>query len=183
LNQFRIRPSNRKAKFDGLIVSFPRQSKKDRRANVATLRFRDRELIADWSKPTNVGFGFSYALPIGVAALTAMPGTLLLVENPEAHLYPTGQSQIGRFLARVAGSGVQVIVETHSDHVINGMRLEVAQSQSLPKEDVVIYFFGAGNVPVKIELQSIGVFTSWPSGFFDQTELDLGQLARLQRRE
>jgi predicted ATPase len=152
-------------------------------ANAATLRFKDRELIADWSRPTNVGFGFSYALPIIVAALTAMPGTLLLVENPEAHLHPTGQSRIGRFLAQVAASGVQVIVETHSDHVINGMRLEVAQSQSLPKEDVVIHFFGAGNVPVKIEVQSLGALTSWPSGFFDQSELDLGQLARLRRRE
>src|SRR5262245_33804478 len=46
-----------------------------------------------------------------------------MVENPEAHLHPAGQSRLGRFLARVAGSGGQVVVETHSDHVINGIRL------------------------------------------------------------
>ena len=73
-------------------------------------------------RPTNIGFGISYALPIIIGALIAPKNSLLLVENPEAHLHPAGQSEIGKFLAEVASTGRQVIVETHSDHLLNGYK-------------------------------------------------------------
>lgn len=60
-----------------------------------------------------MGFGLSYALPIVVGGLVAAKDGLLIVENPEAHLHPQGQSNMGQFLAWLAGKGVQVIVETH----------------------------------------------------------------------
>ncbi|MBK9636389.1 MAG: AAA family ATPase [Bacteroidetes bacterium] len=68
----------------------------------------------------NVGFGLSYALPIIVAALSSSENSLILVENPEAHLHPRGQSQLAKLLALAAQSGVQIIIETHSEHIING---------------------------------------------------------------
>ncbi|MDF2453489.1 MAG: hypothetical protein K0S26_2993 [Bacteroidota bacterium] len=72
---------------------------------------------------TNIGFGISYVLPIIVTGLIARKESIMIVENPEAHLHPSAQSKIGRFLAMVAKSGVNVIIETHSDHIINGIQI------------------------------------------------------------
>ncbi|MFE3994262.1 DUF3696 domain-containing protein [Streptomyces goshikiensis] len=149
----------------------------------STIRFKEPGLLSEAIRPANMGFGFSYALPVIVAGLLTRPGDILIVENPEAHLHPGGQSQLGRFLARIAGAGAQVIVETHSDHVINGVRLAVAEDRVIDAESALIHFFGtdvAGSVP--IELTSKGELTDWPEGFFDQIERDLGRLARARRR-
>ena len=110
--------------------------------SVTRLRFKTPGIRSEWTRAPNAGFGISYALPIVVAALRAAAGGLLLVENPEAHLHPAGQSRIGGFLARVAADGVQVFVETHSDHVLNGIRVAVADgSAALLPEQAAIHFF------------------------------------------
>jgi len=70
--------------------------------------------------PLNVGFGILYVLPVIVNLLRARPGDLVLLENPESHLHPQGQSAIGRLLAASAANGVQIFCESHSDHIING---------------------------------------------------------------
>jgi predicted ATPase len=155
------------------------------------IRFQEPELISqqmlasDQIRPANMGFGVSYALPILVAGLLMPVGGVLIVENPEAHLHPAGQSRLGRFLGQVAGSGAQVIVETHSDHVINGIRLAAAEDRVIEPGAVILHFFGEGyqGGPASIELTSHGGLTSWPKGFFDQIEEDLGRLARAKRRE
>lgn len=149
----------------------------------STIRFQEPGLLSEPIRPANMGFGFSYALPVIVAGLLTGPGDLLIVENPEAHLHPGGQSKLGRFLARVAGAGAQVIVETHSDHVLNGARLAVAEERSLRPEDAVVHYFGEEDVgSVPIEFTAKGELTEWPQGFFDQIEQDLGRLARARRR-
>ena len=151
--------------------------------SASVLRFQEPGLMSEPIRPANMGFGFSYALPVIVAGLLAPEGGLLLVENPEAHLHPAGQSRLGRFLARVAGSGVQVIIETHSDHTVNGVRLAVAEEQTIDSRDVIVHFFGkAGDGhPVSIDLTEHGRLSAWPEGFFDQIETDLGGLARARR--
>lgn len=108
----------------------------------STIRFQEPGLLSESIRPANMGFGFSYALPVIVAGLLTRPGDLLIVENPEAHLHPGGQSKLGRFLARVAGAGAQVVVETHSDHVLNGMRLAVAEDRVLSPDATVVHYFG-----------------------------------------
>jgi predicted ATPase len=148
---------------------------------MAASALRVQGTTGDVIRPANTGFGVSYALPIIVAGLMTSPGDLLIVENPEAHLHPAGQSRIGAFLAQVAGSGVQVIVETHSDHVLNGIRLASSADRLLPALDVVIHFFGYDSV-VPIGLGEHGDLSQWPAGFFDQIEDDLGRLARARRR-
>ena len=147
----------------------------------ATIRFKDLDARAEWRRPSNVGFGLSYALPIIVAGLTTEPGTVLIVENPEAHLHPAGQSQMGRFLARVAQTGVQVIVETHSDHFINGARLAVAHDRILSPDQIAIHFLSSVGPAVEIRTQPSGGLSVWPSGFFDQADIDLSLLARVKR--
>lgn len=133
----------------------------------------------------NIGFGISYVLPIIVTGLIAKQGSYMIVENPEAHLHPSAQSKIGRFLAMVANAGVQVIVETHSDHVINGMQLAAIKNEINP-EHIVINFFNQTASSQQPELESIAINTkgelsSWPKGFFDQTQLDFAELFKLRR--
>ncbi|MCK9928063.1 DUF3696 domain-containing protein [Frankia sp. Mgl5] len=148
--------------------------------NAAMVRFREPgDLLSSALRPANVGFGISYALPVCVAGLTARAGHLFIVENPEAHLHPAGQSEMGRFLVRLAGAGVQTLVETHSDHVVNGIRLALAEGDILSAEDAVIHYFGAGANSV-IEVLGGGRLSDWPPGFFDQGEIDLAKLARLR---
>ncbi len=131
-------------------------------------------------RPTNVGFGLTYTLPIFVAALLAKPGGVLLIENPEAHLHPKGQSAMGRFLSRVAASGIQVIIETHSDHLLNGIRIATKKSV-IKANDVVLHFFnrelGALSTTVTTpQLDENGRLDQWPEGFFDEWENGLAEL-------
>ncbi|MDT3395924.1 DUF3696 domain-containing protein [Streptomyces sp. B1866] len=147
----------------------------------STIRFKETGPYGEVIRPANTGFGVSYALPVIVAGLMTEPGDILIVENPEAHLHPAGQSRLGRFLAQVAGSGVQVIMETHSDHVLNGARLGVVEEGPLSSHQAIVHYFGREEI-VPIELTERGELTTWPSGFFDQIEDDLGRLARARRR-
>lgn len=74
-------------------------------------------------RSTNVGFGITYTLPIVLALLASEAETLVLLENPEAHLHPRGQFKLGELMARAASCGVQVIVETHSEHILKGVQI------------------------------------------------------------
>lgn len=154
-------------------------------ANAVALRMRRAGAMQDWLRPTNMAFGVSYSLPIVVAGLLASQGALFVVENPEAHLHPAAQSSMGRFLATVAASGVQVLVETHSDHVLNGVRLAVAGEHALQPQDVVIHHFDIGDdgAPRFTQIQATpgGDLSRWPAGFFDQSERDLTQLVKARR--
>jgi len=146
------------------------------------LRFKEPGATSGETRPTNMGFGVSYALPIIVAGLCSEPGALLIIENPEAHLHPAGQSRIGEFLARVAGGGCQVILETHSDHVINGIRrYAVTEDSTLDSDKTIIYYFDDQEVPSTISIKKTGQLSNWPKGFFDQAQKDLANLARMQR--
>jgi predicted ATPase len=129
-------------------------------------------------RPTNVGFGLSYTLPVIVACLIARPGDLLLIENPEAHVHPRGQTLMGDLLARTASAGVQVLVETHSDHVMNGVRIAV-HGRRLRPEQVAFHYFeqdGAESRVISPQLDENGRLDAWPTGFFDQHEDNLAQL-------
>src|ERR1039458_3730849 len=96
----------------------------------------------NWRRPSNIGYGLTYAFPLLVAGLCADPGQVLIVDSPEAHLHPRGQSRMGQFLAQAAAPGPQVIVETHSDHVLNGILIAVRDGVIAP-DDVAIHFFNS----------------------------------------
>ena len=128
-------------------------------------------------KPTNVGFGYSYALPILIAGLTARKGTILIVENPESHLHPSAQSMITKFLGLVANCGIQVFIETHSEHVLNALRVMVVQ-QKMKAQDINVLYFDSRleNYFETIAIEENGKMDHWPSDFFDQAEKDLNVL-------
>jgi predicted ATPase len=146
---------------------------------VTAVKFRTGE---NWAKPTNMGFGVTYALPVILAGLTAGAGGLLLVENPEAHLHPRGQSQMGLFLATIAAAGVQLVVETHSDHILNGIRRAIGEQRVLTSENAIVHYFdGDRGETQSLEFTPSGGISSWPSGFFDQYQLDVMALTRIRR--
>ncbi len=157
--------------------------------SITRLRFKTPGVRTEWTRAPNAGFGISYALPIVVAALRAEVGGLLLVENPEAHLHPAGQSMIGGFLAQVAADDVQIFLETHSDHVLNGIRVAVAEGRAaLSPDQTVVHFFqtrddqGETHKPMELKLSRTGQLSAWPAGFFDQAQVDLAVLASRRRR-
>ncbi len=131
-------------------------------------------------RATNVGFGITYTLPILVAILSSAPGSLLLIENPEAHLHPKGQAMMGDLLARAASCGIQVVVETHSDHVLNGIRVAVHDGRLNPN-DVQLHFFqrreqdGQSQV-VSPQVDRDGRLDQWPDDFFDEWDKSLEAL-------
>ena len=131
----------------------------------------------NYYKPTNVGFGYSYVLPIIVAGLIAQPGDLLIVENPEAHLHPHAQSIIAKFLTLVSLNDVQVIIESHSEHILNGLRIPVYDKIISSNDLNVLYFDRNYEQPyIKIKIEDDGGITNWPLDFFDQSTKDLNYL-------
>ena len=135
--------------------------------------------------PANTGFGISYALPVMVSGLLAAPGSMLIVENPEAHLHPGAQTAIGIFLASVASAGVQVLVETHSENVLNGVRL-AALRNIIPHDDASFLFLSLSDGPGQpilhpITMDKAAELTSWPPGFFDQQGADLAEMMKARR--
>ena len=128
-------------------------------------------------RATNVGFGLSYVLPV-VLALLARPGALCLVENPEAHLHPRGQTKLAELAARAATAGVQVFVETHSDHFVDGVRIAVRDGL-IPADDVAIHYFERQDGRAVVSSPAIdadGRLSHWPAGFFDQHDENLAKL-------
>lgn len=134
---------------------------------------------------TNVGFGITYALPILVSGLTVPEGGILIVENPEAHLHAKAQSNMGYFLARMAAAGVRVIIETHSEHIVNGIRRMIVEGKTeMSHEDMTIYFFqnkdGEKNI-MEITMDEYGNLSDFPEDFFDQIRQDTLSIIRTNR--
>lgn len=130
-------------------------------------------------KSINVGFGITYVLPVIVTLVAAKPGDIILIENPEAHIHPRGQRVLGELIAAVGSGGVQVIVETHSDHVLNGIRVSVKKGK-LEAEKTGIYYFYKDDFFVhqvqRILLDANGRLDEWPIGFFDEWDNALLEL-------
>lgn len=132
-------------------------------------------------KSVNVGFGITYVLPIVVALVSAKKGDIILLENPEAHIHPRGQRMLGELIAAAGAGGVQVIAETHSDHVLNGIRVAVKKSKLNPKETGIFFFYkdmedSYRHKVMRPILDKNGRLDEWPEGFFDEWDNALLEL-------
>mgnify|MGYP000867002186 CR=1 FL=1 len=135
----------------------------------------NNERLEDKNVATNVGFGISYVLPILVSCLLAKDNETIIIENPEAHLHAKAQSNMGYFLGTMAASGLRILVETHSEHIINGVRRLLAGSEVLKPEAVTIYFMEAEEEQIKqteISIDKDGNLSAFPIDFFDQQRQD-----------
>lgn len=130
----------------------------------------------------NTGYGISYVLSVVVAILSAKPGAFIMIENPEAHIHPAGQAALMRLISKAVANGVQVVIETHSDHIINGAL--VARKLHLLKDDVVdVYFFDRDDYnnaqAIKLHIGNNGMIQNAPERFFGQMNADLKVLFEL----
>ena len=130
--------------------------------------------------PLNMPFGNSYVLPIVLAVLTAPEGSMILIENPESHLHPSAQIRLGELLSCAANVGVQIVVETHSDHLMNGIRMACHQGL-IRNNDIEMDLIGVEQDGIthsrqNVRLDSDGYVESWVPGFFDEWETALKSL-------
>ena len=149
------------------------------RTNAVTLGLRTSDTTG-FHSPVHTGFGLTQTLPIVVAALSAVQNDIILIENPEVHLHPAGQALMGHFMADIARAGIQVLVETHSDHVLNGVRRAVKGGR-LTSDEVAIHFFRSRSTELpqvqSPALDKDGNIDDWPEGFFDQFDKDANYFA------
>lgn len=123
---------------------------------------------------TQVGVGVSQVLPILVLALLAESGSTLIFEQPELHLHPRVQSRLADFFVSMTMLGKQCIVETHSEYFINRLRYRAAADEGTSIADSTAVYFvtksGVQSQYTPIVLDELGSFSSWPPGFFDESE-------------
>lgn len=113
-----------------------------------------------------------------MALLAARAGDLVIVENPEAHLHPKGQTRLAQLAARAAAAGIQVIIETHSDHFLDGVRIDIREGR-LPHSDAAFHYFARDGIKATVISPTIdtdGRLSEWPEGFFDQHDENLSKL-------
>ena len=154
----------------------------EQRASEYLLKFgyRREGVPMKWIDAMNTGFGISYVLAVLIAILSAHPGALILIENPEAHIHPAAQAALMKLIAMAAGQDVQIILETHSDHIINGA-LVAQKTGLLEAERLQMYYFdrnretlNAEAIPLKVGRN--GRIKDAPAGFFDQMRIDMETL-------
>jgi predicted ATPase len=125
-------------------------------------------------KSKNVGFGITYVLPVLLSLLTAEKGKIIVIENPESHIHPRGQSELGKLIALAANAGAQMFIETHSDHILNGIRVAVKEKK-VAKENVNILYFDKETTDSEqysnvtpIEVDENGELSDYPKDFLDE---------------
>lgn len=119
----------------------------------------------------DVGFGASQILPVIVEVFYAPPGSMLLVEQPEIHLHPSAQADLGDLFVEAARErGHSILVETHSEHLLSRVRTRIAEHRIDPGQVAVYYFerTRAGTRISEIQLNELGQFERWPPGFFEE---------------
>ena len=171
------------ARMDRFFPGCELEQQKIPHTNAVTLGLRTANDV-NFHAQIHTGYGLTQVLPIIVAALSSGRNGLLLIENPEVHLHPAGQAAMGEFLAEVATAGAQVIMETHSDHVLNGIRRAV-KKRLLAADDAALHFFRPRRHSEQERLPQVhspildsdGNIDSWPDGFFDQFDKDMNYFA------
>lgn len=128
---------------------------------------RTRVSIAD------VGFGVSQVFPIVLEGLRMSSGSTLLLEQPEIHLHPNLQMQLADYLITLGLSQKGVIVETHSDHIVNRLVRRIVEDTTYNLKDLIgIYFVSPtsdGSTYETVVIDENRGIVNWPIGFFDQT--------------
>lgn len=141
---------------------------------------REENTITEDITALNTGFGITYVLPILIAILSAQKDSLILIENPEAHIHPKGQAILMELMAKAVANGIQIILESHSDHIINGSLVAVKKKLITP-ELLSIYYFNREEhqhvaISHSLEISKNGHIKRPPKDFFDQIDIDLKTL-------
>ena len=133
-------------------------------------------------RPKNVGFGISYVLPIVLSLLTAEENKIIIIENPESHIHPRGQAELGKLISLAASTKAQLFIETHSDHILNGIRVAVKENL-VDRQNVNILYFDKETTEKEqftkvkpIEIDRNGELKEYPKNFLDEWSNQLMKL-------
>jgi len=131
----------------------------------------------------DVGYGSSQVVPVLVGGFNLFSGDTYIVEEPEIHLHPKAQAELGDFFLDLKKRGIQSFIETHSEHLVLRLQQHIA-SREIPSSDVAIYYVYAKDGQkrvVKMEMDEKARFTKdWPEGFFPQGLDEATKLARIR---
>ena len=120
----------------------------------------------------DVGFGLSQTLPVLVALLTALPGQMVYLEQPEIHLHPRAQSALARVLVDAAKRGVRIVAETHSSLLVMSVQSLIAEGYIAP-DRVKLHWFRRRDDGItevaSADLDKAGAYGDWPEDFADVT--------------
>lgn len=124
--------------------------------------------------PQQLGVGVSYLAKILITCLRAKKGDTLMLENPEIHLHPAAQSRLGEFFVYITNAGIQLLIETHSENLLNKIQYEVYKNH-INHTDAVLYYKGGITDPfLRLDFMSNGKFNAeFPEGFFDATLVEM----------
>ena len=132
---------------------------------------------------TDVGFGVSQVLPVLVLCYYVPEGSILILEQPEAHLHPKVQSELADLLIEVVKNrGLQIILESHSEHLLIRLMRRIAEEQ-ISAADTAFYFCEMNEGVSEIERLNVddyGNITNWPQNFFGD---EMGDLAAKTKAE
>lgn len=133
-------------------------------------------------RPYHMGSGVSFAIGVLVSCLSAKPDDIIFIENPEIHLHPKAQSCLTEFLCFVANAGIQIVLETHSDHIFNGVRKSIVK-KAMSHNDVAVHFFQLDesglSKNIVISVNEHGHIVTPQKGLFDQFDDDLDEILEL----
>lgn len=132
---------------------------------------------------TSVGVGVSQVLPVILLCLLAEPGTLVILEQPELHLHPKLQQDLADFLLACTRAGRQLVIETHSEHLVNRLRYRIAQDETDETHGLIRLVFAENEAGVtsyrEPEINTYGgLGEDWPAGFLDLTARESQELVR-----
>lgn len=116
----------------------------------------------------------SYLAKVLILCFLAKPGDVVMIENPEIHLHPRAQSRLGEFFAFMAGKGIQLVIETHCEHLLSSLRYQVYKDR-LRSDDVILYYKTDAQTPFdQLRINEKGRYMNregkqcgFPTGFFD----------------
>lgn len=141
-----------------------------------------RKNIVKQLRPINVGTGVTYVANLIISALSCKKDSLFIVENPEIHLHPDAQARILDFFVFLAARGLQIIVESHSDHIYNGLR-RCIKNRNISSDAAMVYYYEMGDdnnsMVTAIPIRSDGAEEKHPRGLFDRIDEDMDELLGL----
>jgi len=184
-----MRRGGRKKNLLDRVVGWLKKSEMARDIDIRSLSDRHFELYiqhpvsSEYQNFADVGYGNSQVIPVLVAGYNLIPNSIFAVEQPEVHLHPKAQAELGDFFFELYNKKIQCFIETHSEHLILRIQQHLAAGNIKPEDISVYYIHSKYNRKLlkRMPLDERGVFTEeWPEGFFPERLNEAKKLSQLR---